>query len=225
MNGNMEALSEREEIEMLLPWYVTGKLDRADRERVEAYLLQHPEMRNQLAIIRDEQDQAIRANEAISAPSARAVDRLLAQIQGSASVRAASAWLKLKSGLQGFFEAPSAAGVRWAAVAAAVLILFQTAVIGTLVFRSDEASYQTASGTPAQSTEGTFVLVRFADAATAKTIADALAELEMTIVDGPKGGLFRVRLGPKDMTNDVRDRKITALRVRGNLVLMVMPTQ
>jgi anti-sigma factor RsiW len=221
MNGNMETLSEREEIEMLLPWYVTGKLDRADRERVEAYLSQHPELLSQLALIRDEQDQAIRANEAISAPSARAVDRLLAQVQGSASVRAASAWLKLKSGLQDLFEVPSPAGVRWAAVAAAILILFQTVVIGTLVFRGGEASYQTASGEPAQSGEGTFVLVRFADAATARTIADALAELDMTIVDGPKSGLFRVRLGPKDMTNDARDLKVTALRSRGNLVMMV----
>ena len=102
---------------------------------------------------------------------------------------------------------------------------FHPVAVGALVMRGGEAGYETASGTPAHAVEGTFVLVRFADAAPAKAIADALSELDMTVVDGPKGGLFRLRLGPKDMANDVRDRNIAALRQRGNLVLMVMPTQ
>jgi hypothetical protein len=106
-----------------------------------------------------------------------------------------------------------------------VLILVQAVTIGALVMRGGETGYETASGRPAHAVEGTFVLVRFADTAPAKGIADALSELDMTVVDGPKGGLFRIRLGAKDMANDVRDQKIAALRQRGNLVLMVMPTQ
>ena len=32
----------RSEVELLLPWYVTGKLDAADKARVEAFLATHP---------------------------------------------------------------------------------------------------------------------------------------------------------------------------------------
>jgi hypothetical protein len=225
MIDNLETLSEREEIEMLLPWYVTGKLERADRDRVEAYLARHPELRSQLGLIEDELDQTVRANEAITVPSARVADRLLSEIRGSASMRAADAWARFKAWAQNLLEAPSPAGLRWAAATAAVLILVQAVTIGALVMRGGETGYETASGRPAHAVEGTFVLVRFAGTAPAKAIADALSDLDMTIVDGPKAGLFRVRLGPKDMANDVRDQKIAALRQRGNLVLMVMPTQ
>jgi hypothetical protein len=127
--------------------------------------------------------------------------------------------------VQELFEAPSPVGVRWAAATAAVLILVQAITIGALLTPGGETGYETASGTPAHAVEGTFVLVRFSDTAPAKAIADALSELDMTVVDGPKGGLFRVRLGPKDMANDVRDQRIATLRRRANLVSMVMPTQ
>jgi len=223
MSTDKETRSEQEEIEMLLPWYVTGKLDPADRARVEAYLSRHPAMRSQLDLIRDEQDQTFYANEAISPPSQRAVARLLAEVQRSPVVRARNAWDRLTSRLQQFFEAPSPGAVRWAAATAAVLVLVQTVATGTLITTRDQAGYQTASGSPTVSAEGTVALVRFADTATAKAIADTLAELDMTVVDGPKGGLFRVRLGAKDMGNDLRDRRIAALRGRGNLVLMVLP--
>jgi hypothetical protein len=225
MSDNTETLSEREEIEMLLPWYATGKLERADRERVESYLARHPELRRQLTLIEEEHEQTIRANEAIPAPDAHVADRLLAEIGRSPSVRAADTWARLKTWAEGLFEAPSPAGLRWATAAAAVLILVQAVAIGALLTRTGGTGYETASGGPAHAVEGTFVLVRFTDTAPAKTVADALSDLEMTVVDGPKGGLFRVRLGPKDMTNEDRDRKIAALRQRGNLVLMVMPTQ
>ena len=223
MSDNTETLSEREEIEMLLPWYVTGKLERADRERVETYLARHPELRRQLVLIEEEHEQTIRANEAI--PAAHVADRLLAEIRRSPSVRTADAWARLKAWAAELFEAPSPAGLRWAAAAAAVLILVQAVTIGALLTRTGGTGYETASGTPAHAEEGTYVLVRFADTAPARALADALTELDMTVVDGPKGGLFRVRLGPKDMANEDRDRKIAALRQRGSLVLMVMPTQ
>ena len=34
----------REEIEKLLPWYVTGRLDQAETDKVESYLRQRPEL-------------------------------------------------------------------------------------------------------------------------------------------------------------------------------------
>ena len=61
---------EREEIEMLLPWYVTGKLDRTDAARVESYLARHPRLAAQLDLIRAERDETVLANEALGRPSA-----------------------------------------------------------------------------------------------------------------------------------------------------------
>ena len=52
MSGQDSREREREEIEMLLPWYVTGRLDRADRARVEGYLARHPDVAAQLDLVR-----------------------------------------------------------------------------------------------------------------------------------------------------------------------------
>ena len=71
---------EREEIEMLLPWYATGRLDRADRAKVESYLARHPQMSAQLDLIRAEREQTVLANEALGSPSADARDRLMASL-------------------------------------------------------------------------------------------------------------------------------------------------
>ena len=43
MNEQPDELSERDEIEALLPWYVSGKLDAHARARVERYVKTHPE--------------------------------------------------------------------------------------------------------------------------------------------------------------------------------------
>ncbi|MGI9383750.1 MAG: hypothetical protein ACR2PO_11405, partial [Methyloligellaceae bacterium] len=74
----------REDIEMLLPWYEAGTLDAADAERVAAYLEQHPEMSDQLTLFREEQDAAVVANEALGAPAAGALDRLMSSIEAEA---------------------------------------------------------------------------------------------------------------------------------------------
>ena len=50
MNATMD---EREEIEALLPWFVTGKLAEAERVRVELYLAEHPDVARQVALARE----------------------------------------------------------------------------------------------------------------------------------------------------------------------------
>lgn len=223
MNDNLETLPEREEIAMLLPWYATGKLDRADTVRVETYLASHPEMSLQLSLIRDEREQTIVANEAIAAPSAGARERFMAEVERSA----AGGWRALAAKIEAFFAAPSADAVRWAAAAAAVLIVVQAVAIGTLLSSQSGPRYETASGRSGSAVaDGEYVLVRFEDGATASRISAILLELEMAIVEGPKpGNLYRVRLGPKDTTEANRDRRIDLLRQRGDLVSIVMPAQ
>ena len=82
MNDETEALSEREQIEALLPWYVTGKLDAAGCGRVETYMARHPEMRRQLVLIDEDRDVAQRVNAAIVPPRTLSADRLLESSRG-----------------------------------------------------------------------------------------------------------------------------------------------
>jgi anti-sigma factor RsiW len=75
-----DELSERDEVEALLPWYVTGRLDARERARVERYVREHPEVQAHMALAREESDATVTANEAIHAPGREALDRLLASV-------------------------------------------------------------------------------------------------------------------------------------------------
>ena len=119
---------------MLLPWYATGRLGRADMARVESYLARHPQLARQLDLVRDEQAVTVAANEALGWPSAGAVDRLMARLP--AAPRGGSPWrvgAQFFQGLREFFAAPTAAGVRWVAAGVAALLAVQAATIATLL--------------------------------------------------------------------------------------------
>lgn len=119
---------------------------------------------------------------------------------------------------------PTSGAVRWVAAAAAAIILVQAVTLGALLVNREE-TYQTASGEPSAATDGTFALVRFSDTASVKAVGDLLAELNVVIIDGPKpGGLYRVRLGPKDLSAAERDRKLAELRARPTVIVLVMPS-
>ena len=72
MTETQEKFSEREEIEILLPWYVTGRLDAAETARVAAYIERHPDVRSQLGLVREEQTATVAGNEEIRARLASA---------------------------------------------------------------------------------------------------------------------------------------------------------
>ena len=222
MSKSTDTTTERDDIEMLLPWYVTGKLDAADRTRVEAYLTSTPDLARQVDLIRAEQTEARRVNEALRAPASLTVERLLAAVPGP---HKAGAMSRVATMIRAFFTMPSAGMVRLAATAAGVVMLLQAATVGYLLSERPSAGYQQASGGPSATLPGRFALVRFADAATAKEIATTLADLEMSVVEGPRqGALFRVRLGEADLSDDARDARIDALRRRTNVVSLVTPS-
>jgi anti-sigma factor RsiW len=218
---------EREEIEMLLPWYATGKLERADVAKVESYLARHPQMSAQLDLIRAEREQTALANEALGSPSAEARDRLMASL---ATARPASLAQRIVGSglfqhLSGFFTAPSARGVQWAGLAAAALIVVQAAAITSLVVGGSGDSYQTASGQNIGNGFGTGVsaLVVFADDAKAPAIARLLTEFNASIVDGPKpGGVYKIRLRTADQSQAAQDALVRRLAERRDVVRTVL---
>ena len=215
---------EREEMEMLLPWYVTGRLDTADLAKVEAYLAAHPEVARQLDLARTERDETVAANEALGLPSAGATARLMASLPaarpGWAAMRA------LRDGLQqvgDLLAAPTANAVRWAALAAAVLIAVQGVAIVSLL-NERAGTYQTASG--GQGGEGIALLVTFADDAKATAISQLLTDLDGSIVDGPKaGGVYKIRLRTEDRSTAGREALMRRLAERRDIVRGVLPSR
>lgn len=220
---------EREEIEMLLPWYVTSTLDRADRARVEDYLARHPHLSAQLDLIRAEREQTVLANEAIGSPPAAALDRLMASLPAAKqSLGQRIAGSALFNRVSDFFAAPTARGVQWAAMAAAAVIVVQAAAITSIVIHDRGDSYQTASGQTVGGDFGSGVsaLVVFADDARAGAIAELLREFEASIVDGPKpGGVYKIRLRPADRSQSAQDALLRRLAERRDIVRTVLPSK
>jgi len=223
MSQEVDAFSEREEIEMLLPWYVTGRLGRSDRDRVAAYLSAHPDVRRQLALIGEERHESVRQNEAIAGPGSAWQARIMAKARAGggfgSGVRAL--WTRVEE----FLTQPSAGAVQWAVALASVLIMAEAALIGALLMSTREGAFETAGRPSASAPEsGAFALVRFTETAQAQAIFDVFTELGVTIIEGPKPGrLFKVRLGPADMTAAAREKRITALRQREDVVKLVLP--
>src|SRR5499426_4039238 len=71
---------EHQEIEALLPWYATGTLSRRDANRVEQALASDRELARRYDLVREELAETIYLNETLSAPSARAMEKLFAAI-------------------------------------------------------------------------------------------------------------------------------------------------
>jgi anti-sigma factor RsiW len=212
-------LTEREEIEALLPWYVTGRLDRADRERIDRYLERHPELRHQLAPIEADRHAAVATNERIAAPPTLSADRLAARLPRRTNGALQRMWAPLRD----FFDAPTAAGVRWAVAAAVVAFVLQGVALTTLLPRFD-VGYETASGGAGQATRSATLLVRFAPGASLEAIGEALAKREMRIVDGPKPGqLYVIAIGPRTLGAEMRDRRAAELRALDGIVALVLP--
>jgi hypothetical protein len=221
MADETERLSERDEIEALLPWYVTGRLDAATRARVDRYMRDHPEAEHHLALAREESDATVTANEAIKAPGRAALDRLRASIAAAPRRKPLGAGLgTLAERFSDWLAGLAPPQLALAAAVAALLVLLQAAAIGALVLeRAGAPTYQTAGG--GQNTEKSFeLLVGFSDTATMGDIAALLKRLDAMVIDGPKAGLYRLRL--PDNGEEARQAAIAALHQSG-MVTAVLP--
>lgn len=225
MSEEMHTPSEREDVEMLVPWYVTGRLDAADAGRVEAYMRGNPEFARSVELAREERAAAVSVSEAQGMPSARATDELFARIAAEPQPAVHQAKRRasgLLAALSEFFTAPSPVAVRYAAVAAAALVLVQAAALGHLLSSSGREDFRTASG-PQTAADGTFALVGFAPEARLGDVAALLEGLDARIVEGPlKGGLYRVRIA----ADAARARAtLDALKANRGLVRAVLPSR
>jgi hypothetical protein len=203
---------EPSEIEMLLPFHAAGTLSTRDARRVEDALAGDPELARQYAVIREEYAETISLNESLGAPSARAMQKLFAAIDGE-PVRKPSLSISLSARISEFFARLSPRTLAWSASLGAVALLLQAGVIGTVLMKNQTGSFQTASlslnepSAPitrdlAGSAAPTRALVRFAPEARIADITTLLENYQASIVDGAKGGMFRLQFGNKAMSKD-----------------------
>src|SRR5439155_25724903 len=93
---------EPSEIDMLLPWHAAGTLNARDARRVDEALARDPELARQYTVIREEYAETIHLNESLGAPSARAMQKLFAAIDGKPA-RTPSVSRNISAGMAGFF--------------------------------------------------------------------------------------------------------------------------
>ncbi len=230
MSNTENQMTEREAIEAMLPWYESGQLDTQDKARVEAYLSSHPDMASQLSLVEEERIETVQMNEARGAPSAGALDRLMASIEehevsnpSFASTRTAVwGWASKLLG------APVPASLQWVAAAAAVLIVVQGVSLGVLMTSGvpQGPAYETASGPGQAAAQGSFALVQFNESARAEEISGILTQMGFTIVDGPKpGGVYKIRISDKVLEDAKRDTILKELLAKQNLISFAVPAE
>ena len=218
---------EPSEIEMLLPWHAAGTLNARDARRVNEALARDPELARQYAAIQEEYAETIDLNESLGAPSARAMQKLFAAIDGEPA-RKPSASLNLSARIVEFFAKLSPRTLAWSASLGALALLLQAGVIGAVLVKNQNASFQTASlsmNEPITRDLGTAAppraLVRFAPDARVADITALLDNYQASIMDGAKGGMFRLQFGNKPMAKDeiaslmrkLQNEKIVSLAV------------
>ena len=164
----MNAINEEpepQELEALLPWYAAGTLSRRDANRVERALADDRELARQNDLVREELVETIHLNETLGVPSARAMERLFAAIDAEeARAPRHRRWFDLGSRISEFLWSLTPRTLARSAMAAALAILLQAAVIASVVVKEQGSS----SGPELASApnEGSYALMRFAPAET-----------------------------------------------------------
>src|ERR1700729_3571944 len=208
----MKKMLEQEpsEIEMLLPWHAAGTLNARDARRVDEALARDPELAKQYAVIQEEYPETIHLNESLGAPSTRAMQKLFAAIDGEPARRTSgSPGMSISARIAGFFAGLSPRTLAWSASLGALALLLQAGVIGAVLMKNQNASFETASlstsARPSGAEAPPRALVRFAPDARVADITALLDNYQASIVDGARGGLFQLQFGNKAMTKSEVD--------------------
>jgi anti-sigma factor RsiW len=225
MNTMSEKASEREEIEYLLPWHAAGTLSRRDAERVERALASDQELARRFDMVREELSETIHLNESMGAPSARAMEKLFAAIDAEGAYKRKPGFaLDLRTKVAEFFAGFAPRTLAFAGAAAALVILLQAGVIGSMVLKGD-AGYGVASAPPTK-VESVDFLVTFSPQASADQMTKFLRDRHATIVDGPRGPamMYRLRFEANGAPKDETDRVAKELQQSRNIISAEYPT-
>jgi hypothetical protein len=220
-------VSEREEIEALLPWHAAGTLTRREAQKVEQALAADADLAAQYATIREDLAETIVANETLGAPSARAMQKLMADIEADASsARRVRTSFNLGAWLSETLSSFSPRTLAWSATAAALAVVLQAGLLAGMFVseRQGGRMYETASYNDVTKSvpEGvTDLIMTFSPQANIADVNKLLTTYKMAVIDGPIGGnVYTVRLAMTGMPKEELARLVKQLQDEKTLTLV-----
>ena len=146
---------------------------RRDAARVEAALANDNELASRYELVREELGEAIRLNETLGAPSARAMQDLFAKIDAEPA-RTPKASFNLGAWLTDFVTGFQPRTLAYGATAAALAIVLQAGILAGVFVKEGGPGFTTASLT--LNDDSAIVAVRFKPQASAADITKFLAD-------------------------------------------------
>jgi anti-sigma-K factor RskA len=210
---------EPQDVEELLPWYVTGRVSREEARGIEAAMKTMPDLADKLAQVQREREAVARASETVESAPPETLQRLLQQVETTRQWRVprieshseAGGWLKAAMGHNAVWQT--------ALAAACVAIV----ALGVQLYNAP-AGNQFDVAANINNAGGATLIVTFQPTATAGEIGTLLSSLGAKIVDGPKpGGAFTVEL-PSAEAKDV-ESATASLLARKDLVAGILSGQ
>lgn len=189
---------EPQDVEELLPWYVTGRASRDEDKGIEAALKTMPDLADKLAQVQREREAVALAAEAVEPAPPETLQRLLQQVETTRQWRVPPIENQGEAGgrLKGVLGRSTIWQVAFAAACVAIVAL------GIRVYNPPAPGELQVAGNISHA-DGATLLVTFQPAATAAGIAALLGEVNASIVDGPKpDGTYAVRI-PSALVGDV----------------------
>jgi len=210
-------------LEELLPFYAAGVLSQAEVAQIDTVLAVDGELRRRLALVEEEQTEAILLNEGIAGPSTHVLDKLMAAIDAEPKRGVAASGLAARLG--SWLQALTPRQAAWATATAALVLALQAGALVGLVANRDGASFQTAShGAAPVTAAGAAFTVIFQPDAKASDIAVLMERTGARIVDGPRaGGIYRIQVGDKGLDAAASAAIAARLRAEAALIRLVSP--
>jgi hypothetical protein len=218
---------EPSEIELLLPWHAAGTLNPRESRKVEEALAGDPDLARQYAVIREEYTGTIDLNESLGAPSVRAMQKLFAAIDAEPE-HMPSGSLNLGARFAGFFASLSPRTLAWSASFGALALVLQASIIAAVLMNNRASTFETASLSMNEpitrdlsAVSAPRALVQFAPDTRIGDITALLDKYQASIVEGAKGGMFRLQFANAAMSKDefakllnrLQNEKIVSLAV------------
>src|SRR5262249_50171137 len=197
-----------------------GPLSRRDAERVERALATDRDLAIRFELVREELAETIHLNESLGAPSARAMEKLFAAIDAESALKRKPGFaFDLRARAAEFFAGFAPRTLAYASGAAALVILLQAGVIGSMMLK-DNADFGVASYDRPTKVDGIDFYVNFAPTATVDEISKFLRDHEAKIVEGPKGErTYQVHFPVTGVAKDEAARLSKEMQQSRNLIL------